>query len=194
MRTGGRESISILLSNNKPVLTARAGLDQVRKHIILTLVDVGLSKALTNTTVQTTALSGWGATHLRVHAVLLWKLFSFSTQWSGATVELSALIYFGIRSTVMLPTAVSRKRSWQFFLSASGSLQLKTYVPYVRGFEQTHAVNQCIVVVWYIQNVRWDGSSFTWHHAAMQQSNNAVSINTPRRWIFKRKEKKCCVN
>ena len=22
---------------------------------------------------------GWGATHLRVHAVLLWKLFSFST-------------------------------------------------------------------------------------------------------------------
>ena len=52
--------------------------------------------------------------------------------------------------------------------SAGGRLQLNTHTPYVCGFAWSDMVHGCIYVIWLYgvwctQNLRRDGSSFTWH-------------------------------
>ena len=46
--------------------------------------------------------------------------------------------------------------------SVGGRLQLNTHTPYLCGFEWSDTVNWC-KAVWCTQNLRRDGSSFTWH-------------------------------
>ena len=52
--------------------------------------------------------------------------------------------------------------------SVSGRLQLDTHTPYLCGFEWSDTVNWCMVK-WCTQNLRWDGSSFTWHQPCNNQ-------------------------
>jgi len=61
-------------------------------------------------------------------------------------------------------TAAARKRSrpGHSAKSAGGRLQLNTCTSYVCGFKESDTINWCMVV-WSIQNLRRDGSSFMWH-------------------------------
>ena len=70
--------------------------------------------------------------------------------------------YFGICSTPGYCVAYKISRS--FCLESGGMLQLNPHAPYVCGFKESDTVNWCMVV-WCKQNVRREGSSFTWHHA-----------------------------
>ena len=63
--------------------------------------------------------------------------------------------------------------------SAGGRLQLKTHAPYLCGFERGDTVNW-YTVVWCTQNLRRDGSSFTWHQPCNNQTAQLASRSRPQ--------------
>ena len=76
-------------------------------------------------------------------------------------------------------TAVTHKRFRSFSLKgACGSY--RTYTPYICGFEWSDMVDWCIVV-WCTENLRRDGSCFTWHQLCNNQMHcqYTTSLDTP---------------
>ena len=78
--------------------------------------------------------------------------------------------YFCIRSTPALPQQ-HVKDPVHSAKSAGGRLQRNTYAPYVSSI-----VNWCMAVCC-TQNLRRDGSSFTWHQPRQKQLNSIVTTS-----------------